>query len=45
MVVMIQYLNKNDDEDNSLEAKFSKLRINQNQEITCYRCDVLTIAP
>ena len=45
MVVMIQYLNKNDDEDNSLEAKFSKLRVNQNQEITCYSFDVLTIVP
>ena len=45
MVAMILYLNMNDNEDNSLKAKFSKLRVNQNQEITCYSFDVLTIVP
>ena len=45
MVAMILYFNMNDNEDNSLKAKFSKLRVNQNQEITCYSFDVLTIVP
>lgn len=32
MAAMIQYSNKNDNEDNSLEARFSKLHVNHNQE-------------